>query len=77
MTTRRLAAILTATISGYSRLMGVDEEGTLAQLQALRSEVFGNLRVQRCAPRSEMMTDSCGLPRWFRTFLALHPAPSI
>jgi hypothetical protein len=26
---RRLAAILAADVAGYSRLMGVDEEGTL------------------------------------------------
>ncbi|MBR0829407.1 tetratricopeptide repeat protein [Bradyrhizobium manausense] len=33
---RRLAAILAADIAGYSRLMGADEEGTLAQLKAHR-----------------------------------------
>ena len=33
---RRLAAILATDIAGYSRLMGSDEEGTLAQLKALR-----------------------------------------
>lgn len=27
--TRRLAAILAADVTGYSRLIGVDEEGTL------------------------------------------------
>jgi adenylate cyclase len=37
--TRRLAAILVADVAGYSRLMGADEEGTLADLQALRREV--------------------------------------
>jgi adenylate cyclase len=36
--TRRLAAILVADVVGYSRLMGVDEEGTLAALKALRHE---------------------------------------
>ena len=30
---RRLAAILAADIAGYSRLMSVDEEGTLRQLK--------------------------------------------
>jgi TolB-like protein/class 3 adenylate cyclase len=35
-TTRRLAAILAADVAGYSRLMGVDEEGTLERLKALR-----------------------------------------
>jgi len=36
---RRLAAILAADVAGYSRLMGVDEEGTLAQLKAHRREL--------------------------------------
>ena len=30
---RRLSAILAADVAGYSRLMGLDEEGTLAQLK--------------------------------------------
>ena len=33
---RRLAAILAADVAGYSRLMGADEEGTLAWLKTLR-----------------------------------------
>ena len=33
---RRLAAILAADVAGYSRLMGMDEEGTLAQLNGHR-----------------------------------------
>lgn len=33
---RRLVAILAADVAGYSRLIGVDEEGTLARLKALR-----------------------------------------
>ena len=37
---RRLAAILAADVAGYSRLMGADEEGTLARLKALRSELI-------------------------------------
>src|SRR6266478_1156577 len=36
---RRLAAILAADVAGYSRLMGADEEGTLARLKALRAEL--------------------------------------
>ena len=36
---RRLTAILAADVAGYSRLMGVDEEGTLAALKMLRREV--------------------------------------
>ena len=33
---RRLAAVLAADIAGYSRLMGRDEERTLAELKMLR-----------------------------------------
>jgi adenylate cyclase len=36
---RRLAAIVSADVVGYSRLMGRDEGGTLAALKSLRSEV--------------------------------------
>ncbi len=38
--TRRLAAILAADVVGYSRLVGADEDGTLAHLKALREEVI-------------------------------------
>jgi len=37
---RRLAAILAADVAGYSRLMGLDEEGTLAGLKAHRRELI-------------------------------------
>jgi adenylate cyclase len=37
---RRLAAVLAADVAGYSRLMGVDEEGTLARLKALRRDLL-------------------------------------
>ena len=37
--TRRLAAIIAADVAGYSRLMGADEEGTLAELKAIRREL--------------------------------------
>src|SRR5882724_2097622 len=33
---RRLAAVLAADVAGYSRLMGSDEEGTLARLKVVR-----------------------------------------
>jgi TolB-like protein/class 3 adenylate cyclase len=37
---RRLAAILAADVAGYTRLMGADEEGTLAQLKAHRRKLI-------------------------------------
>ena len=40
MSARRLAAILIADVVGYSRLMGVDEVGTLTRLKACRAEVL-------------------------------------
>ena len=36
--TRRLTTIIAADIAGYSRLMGADEEATLASLRAHRKE---------------------------------------
>jgi class 3 adenylate cyclase len=43
---RRLAAILCADVVGYSRLMGVDEEGTLADLKAHRRELIDPMLAQ-------------------------------
>jgi adenylate cyclase len=37
---RRLAAILAADVVGYSQLMGMDEEGTLARLKFHRRELI-------------------------------------
>jgi len=37
---RRLAAILAADVVGYSRMMDVDEAGTLARFKSLRLELF-------------------------------------
>jgi adenylate cyclase len=37
---RRLAAILSADVVGYSRLMGIDEAGTLSRLNSLRRELI-------------------------------------
>ena len=37
---RRLAAIVAADVAGYSRLMGADEEGTIATLRGHRADVF-------------------------------------
>ncbi len=39
-TIRRLAAILAADVVGFSRMMGADEEGTLAGLKRLRAEII-------------------------------------
>jgi adenylate cyclase len=38
---RQLVAVVAADIAGYSRLMGADEEGTLARLKACRRDLIG------------------------------------
>jgi adenylate cyclase len=43
---RRLAAILCADVAEYSRLMGADEEGTLAALKGHRRELIDPLLTQ-------------------------------
>ena len=50
MTERRLTAILAADVVGYSRLIGADEEGTLARLKALRHELI-NPAIAQCRGR--------------------------
>jgi class 3 adenylate cyclase len=47
---RRLAAILAADVVGYSRLMGRDENGTLARLKAHRTERLEQVAVVGCCP---------------------------
>ena len=47
---RRLAAILAADVVGYSRLMEVDEEGTLARLRTVRLELI-DPAITRCRGR--------------------------
>ena len=44
---RRLAAILAADVAGYSRLMGTDEEGTLAALKARRELIAPKIAENR------------------------------
>ena len=42
-TQRRLAAIVSADVVGYSRLMGIDEAGTIQALRAHRAELIDSL----------------------------------
>ena len=50
---RRLTAILAADIARYSRLMGADEAGTLAQLKEIRSKLVAALIELAPSERSE------------------------
>ena len=54
---RKLAAILATDLVGYSRLMGVDEAGTLAALKAHRSELFDPLVAQHNGRVVKLMGD--------------------
>ena len=45
---RRLAAILASDVVGYSRLMGEDEEGTLAALKTLQRELIDPKAREHC-----------------------------
>ena len=42
---RRIAAIVSADVAGYSRLMKLDERGTLADLNLGRESAMGRSRV--------------------------------
>ena len=54
---RRLAAILAADVVGYSRLMGVDEAGTLAALKAHRKELIVPKEAQHHGRTIKLMGD--------------------
>jgi adenylate cyclase len=54
---RRLAAILSADVVGYSRLMGIDEAGTLARLKAMRRDFFDPLITAHSGRTFKLMGD--------------------
>jgi class 3 adenylate cyclase len=61
---RRLAAILSADVVGYSSLMGLDEAGTLSRLNALRRELIDPTIAAHAGRIVKLMGDGalvCGL----------------
>ena len=54
---RRLAAILAADVVGYSRLVGVDEAGTIARLRTLRVGCIEPLIVEYSGRLVKLMGD--------------------
>ncbi len=54
---RRLAAILSADVVGYSRLMGEDDAGTFAAVKALRKELFAPTVVEHHGRIVKLMGD--------------------
>ena len=75
---RRLAAILAADVVGYSRLMEVDEAGTLARLKTIRLELI-DPAIAKCKGRIikttgdgmlvefQSVTEACAVPWNFRS----------
>ena len=58
---RRLAAIITADVVGYSRLMGQDEVGILVRLEGLKAEVLDPLIAQHRGRVAELMGDGVNI----------------
>jgi hypothetical protein len=62
--TRRLAAILTPNVAGYSRLIGADEEGTHERLQAHLAELVNpKIEEHRGGQKHPARHDLCSLTR--------------
>jgi adenylate cyclase len=63
---RRLAAILAADVVGYSRLMGVDEMGTITALKSHRREVIDSSITDHRGRIVKTTGDACwwNLPAW-------------
>jgi len=63
---RRMAAILAADVVGYSRLMGKDEEGTLATLTMYRQAIDGLIARHDMQPllRSRWRSQPVSVPSW-------------
>jgi adenylate cyclase len=66
---RKLVAILAADIVGYSRLVGLDEGGTLARLKALRHELIDPTisehkgRIVKTTGHRDRIVSGCGPTR--------------
>jgi class 3 adenylate cyclase len=56
---RRLAAIVSLDVAGYSRLMGVDDSGTLAALKAHRRELIDPKIAEHDAASSRRPATAC------------------
>src|SRR6516165_6520992 len=67
---RRLAAILAVDVAGYSRLMGDDEEGTLAALRAVWRELADP---SKCPEAATARRNGNGSVGWSR---AIRPPPA-
>ena len=71
-TQRRLAAIVSADVVGYSRLMGVDETGTLAALRAHRAEMIDG-KIICVQPSIEVIMVICTLIHFLNKIVLCWP----
>ena len=69
---RRLAAILSADVVGYSRLIGLDEAGTLSRLNALRRELIDPVIAAHSGRIVKLMGDSVHSAREFHQRAVAH-----
>ena len=69
---RKLATILCADIAGYSRLIGVDEEGALAAVKSQRGEVNDPIRASRNFRHFLILLNARLLGSRFRSDVATH-----
>jgi class 3 adenylate cyclase len=56
--TRKLAAILSADIAGYSAMMGADEEGTVRKVRLVREAVLPCASLTKQPYRGSLSTSS-------------------
>ena len=64
---RKLTAILSADVEGYSRLMGEDEEATVRTLNTYRDAMSRLIEEHTAAasPAGASLSDSCPPRNWF------------
>src|SRR6516225_2749283 len=73
---RRLAAILAADVVGYSRMIGLDETGTLARLRQIRHEIVNPVLAEHGGRIFKLMGDGL-LAEFPSAVLALRAAIAI
>lgn len=73
---RRLAAVLAADVVGYSRLIGLDEAGTLDRLKAIRASAV-DAKIAACRGRIVKTTGDGVLAEFASVLDALHCATEV
>jgi hypothetical protein len=71
---RRLTTILAADVAGYSRLVGVDEEGTLVQWKAHWSDLIEPKQQQQPSPAGPFFAVQAVMAPFLATFKDYPPS---